>query len=226
MTRAASAPLAWATVIAAALAIAGALLAPAAPWADWLLWFGKPLATACILVLALRAQPAVSARYRRFIALGLGCSLLGDVLLMLPGDLFVPGLVAFLVAHLCYLRAFFTLGVMRRLLLPLLATLGFGAACVAALWTAIAPPLRPAVIAYVAVLASMAGVALARARMAHGDRSARLAAVGALLFMLSDALLAWDRFRGPLPLAPLWILATYYAAQWRIARSTSAAEGA
>ncbi|NMW25824.1 lysoplasmalogenase, partial [Rhodanobacter denitrificans] len=35
----------------------------------------------------------------------------------------------------------------------------------------------------------------------------------------SDSLLAWDRFRGPLPLASLWVLSAYYLALWRIARS-------
>ena len=31
--------------------------------------------------------------------------------------------------------------------------------------------------------------------------------------MLSDSLLATDRFVTPLPLAPVWVLSTYYAAQ-------------
>jgi len=34
--------------------------------------------------------------------------------------------------------------------------------------------------------------------------------------MLSDALLATDRFVTPLPLAPVWVLSTYYAAQMLI----------
>jgi hypothetical protein len=35
--------------------------------------------------------------------------------------------------------------------------------------------------------------------------------------MTSDALLATNRFALPLPAATLWILATYWAAQWCIA---------
>jgi alkylglycerol monooxygenase len=42
--------------------------------------------------------------------------------------------------------------------------------------------------------------------------------VGACFFMLSDALLATNRFVAPLPLASLWVLATYYAAQVLIVR--------
>jgi uncharacterized membrane protein YhhN len=79
------------------------------------------------------------------------------------------------------------------------------------------------------VLATMSGQAGARALARRGTpqaAAARWALGGALLFMLSDTLLAWDRFRGPLPLAPLWILATYYPALWGIARSVrSAGEG-
>ena len=43
------------------------------------------------------------------------------------------------------------------------------------------------------------------------------AAAGAVLFMLSDSLLAINRFTAPLPLASLWVLATCYAAQVLIA---------
>ena len=41
--------------------------------------------------------------------------------------------------------------------------------------------------------------------------------VGGLLFMSSDALLAINRFHTPLPASALWVLATYWAAQWLIA---------
>ena len=42
-------------------------------------------------------------------------------------------------------------------------------------------------------------------------------AAGGALFVLSDALLATNKFHATLPWAPLWILATYWAAQWCIA---------
>ena len=44
--------------------------------------------------------------YRRWISIGLGFSLLGDILLAWPQDLFVFGLGAFLFAHLAYLKAY------------------------------------------------------------------------------------------------------------------------
>ncbi len=213
--------LAAATLLAACAAIAGALLAAHSPDGRWLHWIAKPLATALVFALAWRARPAVSARYRHFVLAGIACSLAGDVLLMLPGDLFVPGLVAFLLGHACFIAAL--LGDSRFAVpaWPLLACLAYGIANLVALWGAIAAPLRVPVIVYVAVLCSMAGQALARAL--RGEAPARLAARGALLFMLSDSVLAWDRFRGPLPLASLWVLATYYLALWWIARSVQKA---
>lgn len=213
-------------IVAVGAAIAGALLAMRAPGWLWLHWLGKPLATGLILALAWRARPAHLPRYRRWVLAGIVASLAGDVLLMLPGDLFVPGLVAFLVAHGCFIAAF--LGDSRFAVpaWPLAACLGYGAVNLALLWGAIAPPLRGPVVAYVLVLAAMSGQAGARALARRGTPqavAARWALGGALLFMLSDTLLAWDRFRGPLPLAPLWILATYYPALWGIARSVQCA---
>jgi len=41
--------------------------------------------------------------------------------------------------------------------------------------------------------------------------------LGGALFMTSDALLASNKFAGPLPLASLWILGTYWSAKWCIA---------
>ena len=54
---------------------------------------------------------------------------------------------------------------------------------------------------------------------------ARMAALGGVLFMASDSLLAINKFAQPLPLAPLWILATYWLAQWCIASALRAPPG-
>lgn len=220
-----------ATLGAALAAIAGALLASAYPdygW-QWLHWCGKPLTTILIFVLAWRARPAQSSRYQRWVLAGIGASLLGDIFLMWPGDLFVPGLLAFLLAHVCFIAAF--LGDSRFAAWPLawLGCLVYGALNLVLLWPAIDAPLRVPVIVYVVVLASMGGQALVRARVftTRGDAQAgpaRLAALGALTFMFSDSLLAWDRFQGPLPLASLWVLSFYYLAMWWIARSVQRVE--
>ena len=83
-------------------------------------------------------------------------------------------------------------------------------------------PLRGAVLAYVACLASMAAQAAVRWRVLRASNEAPWAgsaAIGGALFVFSDAMLATDRFAQPLPAASLLILPAYWAAQWLIARS-------
>lgn len=207
-------------VLSALAAITGATLD--GPWL-WLHYIGKPLTTLLILWLALSAQPAVDARYRRAVLAGLVLSLTGDVFLMLPGDHFVPGLVAFLLAHVCYIVAFAPGSSGKARAVGFLVVAALAAGNLAGLLPRVDAALKIPVLAYVAVLATMAAFALARAwtpAVARAlPRSARLAAIGAVLFMVSDSLLAWDRFAGGVPARALLVLGTYYAAQWCIARS-------
>lgn len=215
-----------ALAILAAGAIAGALLDGAGfDGAIWLHYLCKPAATGLIIAYALRARDAVEPRYRRWILAGLGFSLAGDICLMLPVDAFVAGLVAFLFAHLCYIAALWRGARGPALGICTLAMAAFAALNVAGLWPHLPAALRGAVIAYTCVLAAMAALALARAVAAPAAeaRYARRAACGALLFVASDSILAWDRFAGHWPWAIVCVLATYYAAQWCIARSIAPA---
>ncbi|RYF31400.1 MAG: hypothetical protein EOO26_13330 [Comamonadaceae bacterium] len=199
---------------AAALATASA----AVGWPQVHLVF-KPLALAmAIIFVAARADwTGAAARFDSKLLFGLVASLAGDVLLMLHG-LFVPGLVCFLVAHLAYIALFRDgVGLFPRRG-ALAATLCIGAAMYAVLWLGGLPPaLRIPVGFYVAVIACMAAQAIGRAAVL-GDARARWVAVGACFFMVSDTLLALNRFVTPLPLAQLWVLATYYVAQMLIFR--------
>jgi alkylglycerol monooxygenase len=171
------------------------------------------LAIACV---ADRLQLARSTgRFGLFLLAGLAFSLAGDCFLMFPG-FFIPGLVSFLVAHLFYI-ALFKQGLpwfpSRR---ALLVTLVAGAAMYAVLFNGLNPVLKIAVAAYVTVIALMAAQVVGRATVLR-DRASVAVAVGAGFFMLSDALLATHKFALPLPMAQLWVLATYYVAQILIA---------
>jgi len=209
-----------ALVLAASGAIAGAL--PGGPWI-WLHYLCKPLATVMILLLALRAAPVHSTRYRAMVVVGVALSLVGDVFLMLPRDLFVPGLVSFLMAHLCFSVAFFPGARWAARMAAVAAYGAIGVVNVQFLLPEIPKSLHVPVLAYVLVLVVMAGLAAARAWTLGQDaalaRPAALAAWGGVLFVASDSLLAWDRFHGGVPLAALLVLATYYGALWCIARS-------
>lgn len=205
-------------VLSATAAVACNLLLPGAFWPYAAL---KPLTTLLVIAHAWRRGQPGEARRNALLA-GLGLSLLGDVALLWPQQGFLPGLVAFLLAHLAYLWAF-TRGLRLAAWPP--AFVGYAllaAAVLATLWPGVPGPLRVPVLAYVLCLAAMAAQTAcwwrARRGGAHGPLALG-AAVGGLLFLTSDALLATNRFHTPLPLSALWILATYWAAQWLIANS-------
>lgn len=176
----------------------------------------KPLTTALILLLAATA-PAASPFYRDAVLAGLAFSLLGDVFLMLPKDRFIPGLVSFLIAHVWYLVAFTAGTGFHTAVLPLIPYLVGGIALMIVLWPHLGK-MRGPVLIYAAVIVAMGWQATARWE-GLGGTGPLLAALGATLFILSDAALALNRFARPFPAAQALILATYYVAQWLIARS-------
>lgn len=185
----------------------------------WQAYVFKPLATLLVLALAL-SLPAASPAYRWALVAGLAFSTAGDIFLMLPRDRFVAGLASFLLAHLSYIYAF-AIGVpfpaAPLLWLPYFAA---GGIVVAAVWAGVAPALRGAVIAYVVVIAAMAGQAMGRWQ-ALGGAPALAAALGAALFVVSDAILALNRFRAPLRAERVLVLGSYWMAQLLIALSVS-----
>jgi uncharacterized membrane protein YhhN len=176
----------------------------------------KPAVCTLLLLLVLLA-PGAPPRYQAAIAIGLACSIAGDVFLMLPGDQFLRGVAAFLFAHLAYLVAFtagLPLGARPLLFVPYALA---GAAVLAAMWQGLGF-LRFAVAVYVVVIATMGWQAGARF-VVTGTSGAALAATGAVLFMVSDAALAFNRFRRPYRSAVAVIHVTYFAAQTLIAWS-------
>ena len=185
----------------------------------WLTLLSKPLPVICLL-LWLRSAPASA--YRHWIAVGLGFSLLGDVLLEWPADLFVFGLGAFLLAHLAYLAAY--LSETRRLApVALLAAILVAGSMFALLAGAGLGALLAPVLLYSLAISCMLWRALARvASTATATRSAWLAAGGAVLFVLSDSLIGINRFVAPFDGARYAIILSYWLGQLGIAASVLA----
>lgn len=206
---------AWlpATAGAAVLAIA------AAPWAlnaPWLAFVFKPLTTLLIIAQAW-PRGRDTPRLRRWVLAGLLLSLAGDVALLWPRAGFLPGLVAFLLAHLAYLVAFTRVQRLAARVWPFMLYGLVGALILAWLWPGVPAGLRAPVVLYLLALACMAAQAAVLWRAAPAAAAARRLAVGGAFFVASDALLAINRFAGPLPLASLWVLAAYWIAQACIA---------
>jgi uncharacterized membrane protein YhhN len=201
----------WLSVLLASAALA--ILS--APWAlnlPVLNFIFKPLATLAVIGYAWgRGEGAV----RTWVIAGLLLSLVGDIALLWPKEGFLPGLIAFLLAHLAYLVAFTRVAkfASRPLCFGVYALVA--GAILTLLWPGVPGGLRIPVVAYVVCLAAMAAQAAVVWRA--GAPRGGVLALGGALFVASDALLATNKFMAPLPAASLWILATYWAAQWCIA---------
>lgn len=203
-------------LLTAGLTIAAHYLRP--PRA-WLIYIFKPLTTLLILAVALAPGTFLTDRYAGAIALGLAFSLAGDIWLMLPRNGFLPGLVSFLLAHVCYIVAFLAAPLAPGLAWPLLLLLPIsGALILRYLWPSLPPSLKGPVSLYVAIIVLMATLALSRA-MTYDVVAIRSAALGALLFFASDAALAINRFRRPFALAHVVVLGSYFVGQLLIALS-------
>lgn len=138
----------------------------------------------------------------------LALSLLGDVYLMLPIDVFTAGLGAFLLAHIAYVIDFdVSLGSRMLWLVVAVALMSpFALRIVRAITS---NTLRMGVLSYMAAIALMVGSALA-----SGSYTAQ---IGGLLFMASDTILAWNRFVRPLSWARPAIMVTYHLGQLGLA---------
>jgi len=173
----------------------------------------KPAALALLIVaFAMREGPR---DVKRLVLAALAASLAGDALLLSP-SLFLPGLVAFLIAHGFYIAAF-----ARRVgFLPsrvAVAAIGaFAALVFADVWPGVDAGLRVGIVVYAGVVACDAAQATGRATVLR-DKAAIAVAVGAILFMLSDMTIALFKFGHVGWPADQWTLPTYYLAQGLIA---------
>ncbi|KAI8044860.1 lysoplasmalogenase-like protein TMEM86A [Drosophila gunungcola] len=156
--------------------------------------------------------------YRRslWILLGLVFSCGGDALLNI--NLFPFGMISFAVAHVFYISAFGWKPVQWLIGLVLYVTVSFFVYFVHQKLDEI---LIIGVPIYCFVITTMLWRSLARAVDSRNFLTI-FCAIGAVLFVISDALIAVTMFVGvPLPCARLQIMITYYAAQFAIALSTA-----
>ncbi|MGQ9425251.1 lysoplasmalogenase [Gilvimarinus sp. F26214L] len=163
-----------------------------------------PIALVGVIALGRLSGPT-----RNLTLAALALSALGDVFLALDfPNQFVFGLGAFLLAQLTYAGNFLRNASFRnkRAVLRGLPIL-FAALLLALELLPAAGELAPAVLVYL-----LAIVLMALSAAAHRGDSALLFA-GAVTFMISDSLIAVNKFVSPLPLAGVAVMATYYGAQ-------------
>ena len=151
-----------------------------------------------------------------FVIAALACSLIGDVLLLPSIDRFVAGLAAFLVAHVLYLAGFVAAGQTPALLLAgvVLTTIVTARIGRPILDAAAAEDRRlgQAVLSYLLALAAMAATAIGTGEVAI--------ALGALIFVASDAVLGWNKFVDELGHGRITVHVLYHVGQTLIVLGT------
>jgi uncharacterized membrane protein YhhN len=153
-------------------------------------------------------------------ALGLLFSLGGDIFLMLPRERFIPGLVSFLIGHICYLIGFNSANpVSNAASLILLVVVMFTGYMVyrrvaLGLQASGQSKLKLPVLVYSIVISLMLFSALST--LIQPDwriYAAVFASSGALLFFISDTTLALNKFVSPIPKARVITMVTYHLGQ-------------
>lgn len=151
-----------------------------------------------------------------FLIMGLIFSIIGDIYL-LHEHRFLQGLISFFIAHVLYIISFATIGLNLNFATLLVAICLLIVAFIyyRLLYTHVFKQggfsLAIAVALYVMVISTMLWEAIAT--------EIPLLIIGASLFYLSDAILAWNKFRTKLTWGEYGVMITYYAAQYLIALS-------
>jgi uncharacterized membrane protein YhhN len=181
----------------------------------WLVAFAKPVATACLLLIV---GPPPTYVVEKLVAFGIVFSIIGDGFLVVDSErAFFAGTSAFLTAQLLYAAAFWSLRAPERPVAPVAGVVVVvSALLVANLWKT-AGGLRPAVALYAVAITLMVSTALGTLGGPMRPLAALCAASGAVLFYISDATLAWDKFKRPLRHASIVTMGVYWVGQIGIA---------
>ncbi|RYC52234.1 lysoplasmalogenase [Flagellimonas olearia] len=169
--------------------------------------FLKPLTTISILSLLFFIPKGLSEKFTKLILVALAFCLLGDVLLLDSGY-FVFGLVAFLLAHLLFIVAFIQHKGFWFHWASFVVLFLIGGAIFFWLKPDLGDFMVP-VLFYVLVITAMAwqGIGL---YLREKAKAYAWMALAVLFFMLSDTLLAINKFKAPFDNASVLILVTYW----------------
>jgi uncharacterized membrane protein YhhN len=152
----------------------------------------------------------------RLTTAGLVLSAVGDVLLEM--GFFLPGLLAFLSAHLAYVAAFLS-AERRPALGRALPFVAWGLLAFGVLLPGLGAMALPVAV-YVAVICTMMWRAAARVGSPGTPAlAASLGLAGAVAFGASDTLIAWNRFGRPIPGVRWPIMILYWLGQSGLASS-------
>lgn len=187
---------------------------------EMLHFVAKPLLMPALLLFLYFTKSSVPGK--NLLLIGLFFSWMGDVFLLLENYnslFFIFGLASFLITHIFYIIYFLRIQSAQPSLLkkqPVLIALvlGYGITLVWQLYPRLGE-LKLPVIIYAIVICSMLLCSL-HVFLKVNRRSTVYYLAGASVFVISDSLLAINKFYQPFPFAGLLIMLTYCAAQYFI----------
>jgi uncharacterized membrane protein YhhN len=181
-------------------------------------WWLKPF---IIPLLSISVFLSGKMEFKPLLISALFFSWIGDVVLLFANQgviYFIIGLVSFLIAHLFYIILFsklqkvINLKYKRFIPLVLLYLVGF----LYFLWEKLGGMKIPVII-YALVISTMLLVAI-KGYFTWNSKSGKLLLIGAVFFVLSDSILAINKFYVPIYLSSFWIMSTYITAQFLIVK--------
>lgn len=183
-------------------------------------WWLKPL-----LIPFLISIVAISDKFstQKTLLFALFFSWIGDVLLLFSDKhplFFISGLVAFLIAHLVYIFLFQNQNKINRTKIylrfsPIVIIYLLGILSV--LWSSLNEMKIPVTI-YAFVISTMLLMSI-KSYFEWKKPANLLVLIGAVLFVISDSILAVNKFYTPVPMSSFLIMNTYLAAQFLIVKS-------
>ncbi|MBX7181459.1 MAG: lysoplasmalogenase [Bacteroidia bacterium] len=192
---------------------------------QWAIFLVKPAVTGFIIYYFYTQSKKNVSVFSKSILIGLIASLGGDIFLMFPRynpNFFLVGLVSFLIAHLFYIRGYFqnikqsghsnsfSVKVMVSNPIVLMSLAMYS------LMKNDLGEMKIPVLFYMTAITCM-GV-MAGLRINHTSSSSwKKVLGGAILFLLSDSIIALNKFVHPFEYSNLAIMSTYYVAQFFIA---------
>ena len=178
-------------------------------------YFTKPAILISLIIYFLSQNDNLNTKTKWLVLLALIFSLLGDILLMFvdkSANFFMSGLLSFLIAHIMYILVFLKTKKSTKNTDTFIAVLLIYASVIFYFLKDGLGNLLIPVIIYMATILTMILTAFLR-KSSVTKISFYLVFFGALFFVISDSILALNKFYKPLPFAGINIMITYALAQ-------------
>lgn len=181
---------------------------------EWLNFVSKPLLMISLFFFYFQKVKNDVSKTDKIMLVSLIFSCLGDTFLMFQGknpQFFLLGLGSFLVAQVAYSGVFKPLGITSyNKRFPFII---YGFLFVLLLSNKIPKGFMLPISAYAPAIMWMG---ITAAERQTNQKSYQFVLIGAILFIISDSLIAINKFAFAIPLSGLWVMATYIAAQYLI----------